>query len=259
VRRYTGLPAPVNALAFNPNGRTLVAGFGQPNNTVYVWDVATGDQILSLIGHKGAINALAFSPDGDTLLTGSDDLMLFLWDMTNGQPLRRFRGHQSPINTVAFSSDGRTAVSGSDTDGLVVWRIESLDETIAWVRQNREVITLSCSQRTQYNVQPYCIDDVVPTLTPTGTLLPTLTPTITLTPSPAPTATPTPVPMGRISASQGVRLRGGPGTGFAIVTNLSPGTTFIILGSSPDGWINIRLEDGTEGWVLSDAVTPLSP
>ena len=259
VRRYENLPAAVNALAFSPNGRTMVAAFGQSTNSVYVWDVESGDQLLTLIGHTAAVNALAFSPDGETLLTGSDDQSLILWDMTNGQSVRRFRGHTDAITTVAFSSDGRTAASASDRDGVILWRIESLEETVNWAKENRDLVTLTCSQRTQYNVQPLCIDGIVPTATPTGTLFPTSTPTITLTPSITPTPSPTPVPMGSISGNQTVRLRAGAGTGFSQVGVVSPGESFIILGELADGWINIRLEDGTEGWVIATVVTQITP
>lgn len=251
--RLIGFSSPVNALAFDPNGRTVVAALGQTENGVIVWDAATGDQLLALIGHKGGVNAMAFSPDGETMLTASDDQTLILWDMSNGQPLRRFTGHTDRVVSVAFSQDGRSAISASNRDNIFIWRIESLEDTVNWIEQNRVIITLTCAQRSQYNVKPLCLDGVVPTLTPTGTLLPTLTPTITLTPTMTFTPSPTPVPMGQIQTSNGAvaNVRSGPGEGFSRVGQVADGQMVVVLDSVSElYWVQIRLDDGTPGWVL---------
>jgi WD40 repeat protein len=256
--RVTDFIAPVNAIAFNPNGRTLAVALGQTANTVDVYDVTTGDGVLTLIGHAGSVNTMAFSPDGETMLTGSEDKTLELWDMTNGQPLRRFQGHSTSVKSVAFSADGHVAISAADRDGVFVWRIETLQETIDWTYDNRYVVDLSCLQRAQYNVQPICIEGVVPSPTPTGTLPPSPTPTITPTPTVTPTATATPIPYGYIGTTQSVNFREGPGSGFAVLRGLVPGTTFIVL-EQRDDWMRILLEDGTEGWVSSSVVIMGTP
>jgi WD40 repeat protein len=36
---------------------------------VKLWDVATAQELISLVGHTGAVNCAAFSPDGHTLAT----------------------------------------------------------------------------------------------------------------------------------------------------------------------------------------------
>jgi WD40 repeat protein len=260
VQRYTGLPARINTIAFNPNGRSFAIALDVIANTVYVYDVETGDQTLTLIGHRGAVNTMAFSPDGATLLTGGDDMQMILWDTSNGQPLRRFTGHTGPILAVAFSNDGRSAISASNADGVYVWRIETLEETVAWTRENRAVIELTCSQRNQYNVKPLCIDGVVPTATATGTLLPTATPTATLTPTITPTPTDTPVPTGVIRSDTVINLRSSPNQGNNVIGRVAPNTAFIILGMSSDSqWTNIQLDDGTTGWVASVVVQPTTP
>src|SRR5207248_11136965 len=41
--------------------------------SVKLWDVATGKEVRSLLGHSDAVNAVAFSPDGITLATASSD------------------------------------------------------------------------------------------------------------------------------------------------------------------------------------------
>jgi WD40 repeat protein len=259
LHRLSGVNSPVTALSFDPTGRTVVTALDEPEKTVLVWDVATGDQLLALIGHADAILALAFSPDGETMLTGSADQTLILWDMTNGEPLRRFTGHDGAVNSVAFSRDGRLAVSSATGSEILVWRIETLQDTVNWIRNNRALIELTCPQRGQYNVKPLCEDGVVPTLTPTGTLLPTLTPTITPTPTetPIPSATPVPTAVIRTTDGSAANLRTGPGPGFRAIGVVTSGTTVIVVDAvSEPFWIQIQLMDGSGsiGWVTRGVV-----
>ena len=56
-------------LTLSPDGNTLAsAGLDQ---TVKLWDVATGEELLTLDGFRGPIWSLRFSPDGKALATFS--------------------------------------------------------------------------------------------------------------------------------------------------------------------------------------------
>ena len=46
---------------------------------IRLWDPVTGQELLSLDGHKAQINALAFSPDGSALASCSHDGAVRLW------------------------------------------------------------------------------------------------------------------------------------------------------------------------------------
>ena len=65
-------------MAFSPDGATLASG--SADETVGLWDAATGEPKGTLTGHKDAINYLAFSSDGTTLASGSVDGTVLLWD-----------------------------------------------------------------------------------------------------------------------------------------------------------------------------------
>jgi WD40 repeat protein len=77
----------VTVLAFTPDGRTGASG--SRDETVQLWDVATGQLLRTLTGHRSAITALAFAPDGRTLATGGADGMVLLWDVPGGGLLTR--------------------------------------------------------------------------------------------------------------------------------------------------------------------------
>jgi WD40 repeat protein len=61
----------VNAIAFSPDGKQLASG--SEDETVRLWDTATGAVLQTLAGHSSHVNTIAFSPDGKQLAPGSDD------------------------------------------------------------------------------------------------------------------------------------------------------------------------------------------
>ncbi|MCY1013047.1 hypothetical protein OV079_47455 [Nannocystis pusilla] len=103
--------APIETLAFDGNGRRLVALAG---GRVQVWSTAAGrlsdPQALATEG----VTALAISRKGDRLLTGDKVGQLFLWrpqQLSRGQRVRE--PFQSPIAAVAFvpETDGALAAT----------------------------------------------------------------------------------------------------------------------------------------------------
>jgi WD40 repeat protein len=55
---------------------------GGLDGTLKVWDLATGQEVLSLAGHTTGITFLGFTPDGGSLITGDDDGVVKVWDGT---------------------------------------------------------------------------------------------------------------------------------------------------------------------------------
>jgi hypothetical protein len=67
-------------LVFSPNGRTVATS--DTNNTVRLWDVATGQELPGLEGHCGLVTSLSFSADGKRLISGSEDTSVLIWDLS---------------------------------------------------------------------------------------------------------------------------------------------------------------------------------
>src|SRR5205085_2872001 len=87
LRSFAGHKHNVHALAFAPDGRTLLSG--GLDGTVRFWDPATGKELSAARGHEYGVTCVAFAPDGETVVTGSDDSTLRFWDPATGRELRQ--------------------------------------------------------------------------------------------------------------------------------------------------------------------------
>jgi WD40 repeat protein len=126
ARRFEGHTGPVRSVAFSPDGRYALSGSGWPegDQTMRLWDVATGREVRRFLGHGGQVHAVAFSPDGRRALSGSFDGTMRLWDVATRQQLRRFDQTQ-PLMSVAYSPDGRWALSATDGPNFRCWDVTS--------------------------------------------------------------------------------------------------------------------------------------
>jgi RNA polymerase sigma factor (sigma-70 family) len=113
----------VRAVAFLPDGRTVIGGSGAHaqysldpigEGEVKYWDVATTKSAWTLLDPGAPLVALAVSPDGKLLALGREDGTVALWRPAQARPLAvlGIPGHH-PCMAVCFSPDGKTlAASG---------------------------------------------------------------------------------------------------------------------------------------------------
>jgi ankyrin repeat protein/DNA-binding beta-propeller fold protein YncE len=123
----------VRSLAWSPDGRFVVSGGGYKDQTVKVWDGATGELLQTLTGHDTPIEALAFSPDGTRLACGAKfgyegGQRITLWDTATWRALGTANyesEYRHNVVALAFSPNGKL-VAGGDSDCLIfVWHAES--------------------------------------------------------------------------------------------------------------------------------------
>ena len=101
---------------------------GSDDNTIRLWDAATGTHQWTLTGHTSNVNGVAFSPDGGTLASGSTDRTIRLWDAVTGAHQRTLTGHTSSVMSVAFSPDGYTLASGCLDGTVLLWELSPTAE-----------------------------------------------------------------------------------------------------------------------------------
>ncbi len=65
-------------MTFSPDGRRIASA--SDDKSVKVWDVATGQEALTLKGHTDGVTGVTFSPDGRRIASTSWDSTVKVWD-----------------------------------------------------------------------------------------------------------------------------------------------------------------------------------
>ncbi len=116
--------ASVTALAFGPDGHTLVSGGW--DNTIKLWDVESG-ALLWEHWQTGGISSVAFAPDGRLLASGGSDTPVQLWDPQSGTNVQQLSGGGGMVNSLAWSPDGKWLASGCIDGSIWLWEPEVPD------------------------------------------------------------------------------------------------------------------------------------
>jgi WD40 repeat protein len=96
IRQFPGEPSGnwhdsriVNALAFTPDGRTLISA--EENGAIVLHDVSNASVRATLRGHLSGVRAVCVSSDGRRLVSASLDLTALIWDLS--EALERGKAH----------------------------------------------------------------------------------------------------------------------------------------------------------------------
>jgi WD40 repeat protein/tRNA A-37 threonylcarbamoyl transferase component Bud32 len=78
-----GHTRPPWCVAFSPDGQRVVTGGGD-DETIKLWDAATGEEIMTVGRHPGnsQVTGVAFSPDGMKILSTNSSAEVRVWDAT---------------------------------------------------------------------------------------------------------------------------------------------------------------------------------
>jgi hypothetical protein len=132
VRTFEGHASWVRSIAFSADGNQVLSG--SDDNTLKLWDLASGQLLRTFQGHTGRVWSVAFSPDGARVLSGSRDATIRIWKVATGELLATLMGSATE-NWLTLTRDGFFAGSVNG-DGIlsIVRRLEIT--TISQVHQS---------------------------------------------------------------------------------------------------------------------------
>ncbi len=81
------------SVAVLPDGNAISAS---RDKTLKVWDLKTGQCVMTLKGHAGYVISVAILPNGNAI-SASWDNTLKVWDLKTGQCVMTLKGHTQSV------------------------------------------------------------------------------------------------------------------------------------------------------------------
>ena len=132
-RELAGLDGRAMAVAFTPDGRTLIAAEGEVASaaSIRLFNVADGATVAQWKAHDDSILAIGVSEDGQLLASAGADRVVRLWDLKTGKEVGKLEGHGAAVMAVALSRDGALLASAGADREIKVWNVKTRDQKVA--------------------------------------------------------------------------------------------------------------------------------
>ncbi len=120
IRTLEGHSSSVRSVAITPDSTKIVSG--SYDNTIKVWDLASGRLLNTLEGHSSSVRSVAITPDSTKIVSGSRDKTIKVWDLNNGSNTFSCK-FDSSISSIAISTKRNILVFGDSTGDLYVMNV----------------------------------------------------------------------------------------------------------------------------------------
>jgi RNA polymerase sigma factor (sigma-70 family) len=116
----------IRALAFSPDGKWFASAGS--DTSVYIWETATGKEVLCLPGHEAEVSCVAFSPDGQTVFSYGQDGQGYLWNL-KPKPAAGARAAMNELWTDLAEANASKAYRA-------IWALSDDPRAVGFLRKN---------------------------------------------------------------------------------------------------------------------------
>ena len=135
---------------FSPDGKHILSGDNGDSYAARLWDISTGQDIRTFVGHSSWVYSAAFSSDGQFAVTGSLDNTAKLWNLKTGEEILTLHGHSNSVRDVAFSPDNKYILTGSGDRTVRLWDAKTGQEIHSWRAHLQRVLSVDFSPDGRY-------------------------------------------------------------------------------------------------------------
>ena len=117
---------------------------GSSDNTIKVWDMASGKLRITLAGHVMAVRGIAVSERHPYMFSASDDKLVKCWDLEKNMAIRDYYGHLSGVHTVAVHPTLDLIATAGRDSVVKLWDIRSREAVITLVGHKGPINKVKC-------------------------------------------------------------------------------------------------------------------
>lgn len=132
-------------MKFSRSGKLLLAagGRGAKSGRVVVWDVVTGEKLMSVGKEYDTVLAADIRPDQSQIALGGPSRLLNIYATKTGELVHKLKKHTDWVTAVAFSPNGQMLASGDRNGGITLWDPDSGQELFNFPSHKSAVTALS--------------------------------------------------------------------------------------------------------------------
>lgn len=120
-----------NFTALNVSNDGTMLGAGDASGRIVIWDLETGEMLMTLTEHKGIMSKLEWSSTGK-LASASEDWRVIVWDLDLQVPEYILKGHTDIAKSLAWYPDGRYLATGGHDSVTILWDTDPEN----WIAEN---------------------------------------------------------------------------------------------------------------------------
>lgn len=117
----------ITAAAISPNNKFILSAGGE---TVKVWDMASGKEMLSITAHREQVSSLFFLPDNSHFITTGVDSVIRIWSLKTGGLDKKIICKGGAINCSALSKDGNTLIVAAADKKIYITDLLNGNQTV---------------------------------------------------------------------------------------------------------------------------------